>query len=165
MKHLLKLFVLSITLVSLGCGSANKTTNSATGNKQKLSGYWILDRVSADQAAGKLRITVFDDAVSSCFEGSRWMLMPNGKGSYNISSTAAGCNAGERNIFWSTSGEGNNTFQLKKLMEGEKAKQVDTGYKMNIESSSDTEFTLSTPVAVDGKTVYVRYHFSKDASR
>ncbi|MDE1191809.1 MAG: hypothetical protein PW786_06700 [Arachidicoccus sp.] len=55
-------------------------------------------------------------------------------------------------------------FQLK-ILNGQKAKKVTEGYILNFTSTSQTGFTLMSPVTVDGKTAYVYYDFVREIKR
>jgi hypothetical protein len=66
-------------------------------------------------------------------------------------------------IFWSINNNGANgqMFQFKKIFEGDKAKNVQQGYQLLVESNDGNSMVLKTPVAIGGSTGYVVYTFNK----
>ncbi|MDE1192147.1 MAG: hypothetical protein PW786_08410 [Arachidicoccus sp.] len=131
------------------------TTHKETFNDAGNTSATILTKV-------KLETTVFDDVTPNCFIGSEWVLPHNGNGTYTIPQNGD-CYAGTRNIVWSVRTDENKQkiFQLK-ILNGQKAKKVTEGYILNFTSTSQTGFTLMSPVTVDGKTAYVYYDFVRE---
>ncbi|HEY0298981.1 MAG TPA: hypothetical protein VGB84_07160 [Arachidicoccus sp.] len=131
------------------------TTHKETYNDAGNTSATILTKV-------KLETTVFDDVTPNCFIGSEWVLPHNGNGTYTIQNNGD-CYAGQRQIVWSvrTDQSGQKIFQLK-ILNGQKAKTVTEGYILDITNTSQSGFTLMSPVTVDGKTAYVYYDFTRE---
>lgn len=135
------------------------STKSSTGLKAtngNLAGKWTVSNISVDLPADFQVTNVFDEAPVSDFKGSSWDLIRNGKGSFTLT------NGTKEDIYWSINNSGENSqFQFKKL-NGQKARNVDEGYRLNIESVSDSSFVAKSPVDIgNGKTGYITYTFSK----
>ncbi|RYG00933.1 MAG: hypothetical protein EOO07_34830 [Chitinophagaceae bacterium] len=63
-------------------------------------------------------------------------------------------------IFWSVS-PADETFQFKKLMEGQKAKDVTDGYRLVLSEATGSVLTLKTPIEVGSGAAYAVLHFTK----
>lgn len=164
MKKDLKLIVPAalFMLVVSACSTMKNTTQTAS--KKDIKGTWMLDSITYVGLAAneKINVNLFDDANVSCFTGSIWVLPNNGYGSYNISQTTPGCSPGQRNIIWSYNNDnGSTNFQFKKLLEGDKAKNVADGYKMNIISVTNEAMQLQSQLAVGGGSLTLNYNFTK----
>jgi hypothetical protein len=149
-----------ITLSS--CTSPSKVTGP-NGDAVELKGNWMVNDINIEGASkGSLKVSVFDEALYSCFIGSQWTFVQNGNGSYSIAAND-NCSAVQRKIFWSVqSANGVQYFQFKKINEGEKAKQVTDGYKLQIKSLQNNAMVLQSAVDFEGKTIYIDYNFSKN---
>ncbi|RFZ81870.1 hypothetical protein DYU05_17995 [Mucilaginibacter terrenus] len=163
MKKILSssLAILAIALVFTACSSTKSTTadgsTSASVSRGKFVGTWTLTNVSYDGLVPNAVQNVFDQAAPAAFIGSTWKLTNSGNGLYTLT------NGQSQTIFWSVynGGSTGTQFQFKKLYEGDKAKNVAEGYRLNISSVSDTGMTLTSPVAVGSGTGYVVYTFTK----
>jgi hypothetical protein len=151
--------ILAVALVFSACSSQKGTVaSSSTGvSRGKFVGTWNLTNVTYDGLLPNAVQTAFDQAPPSAFVGSVWKLTNSGNGLYTLSSGAS------QTIFWSvfndqTSGT---HFQFKKLYEGDKAKNVQEGYRLDIAGITGTAMTLRSPVAVGNGTGYVVYSFTK----
>jgi hypothetical protein len=153
------LAILAVALVFSSCSSQKGTVaSSSTGvSRGKFVGTWNLTNVTYDGLLENAVQTTFDQAPPRAFVGSVWKLTNSGNGIYTLS------NGASQTIFWSvfndpTSGT---SFQFKKLFEGDKAKNVQEGYRLNIASITGTDMTLRSPVSVGNGTGYVVYSFTK----
>jgi hypothetical protein len=100
------------------------------------------------------------EASASCFNGSTWSLTNSGNGSYILSGGAEGCVAKTQSIFWSAS-PADQTFQFKKLEDGDKAKNVDQGYRLVLFSATGDSMVLKSPIEYGSTTAYVVLNFTK----
>ncbi|WJK47773.1 lipocalin family protein [Danxiaibacter flavus] len=154
---------LLLVFITLGaCTSPSKVTGPE-GNAVDLKGNWVVNDINIEGASkGSLKVSVFDEALYSCFIGSQWTLVQNGNGSYTIAAND-NCSGAQRKIFWSVqTANGVQYFQFKKLNEGDKAKQVTEGYRLQIKSLQGSTMVLQSAVPFEGKTVYINYNFSKN---
>ncbi len=155
------LLILLVCITLGACTSPSKVTGPE-GNAVELKGNWIVSDINIEGASKGLKVSVFDEALYSCFIGSQWTLVQNGNGSYTIPAND-NCSGVTRKIFWSVqSANGAQYFQFKKLNEGDKAKQVTEGYKLQIKSLQGNTMVLQSAVAFEGKTVYINYNFTKN---
>lgn len=147
------LFCGMITFVS--CSSTKNSTDlkATTGN---LKGTWTITNIDVNVPAGFTIKNVFDEAPYSEFQGSTWELIRNGKGSFTLA------NGTKENIYWSIyKKHPQPEFQFKKL-NGEKARNVDEGYRMILQNISANSFTAISPVPLDeGKTGSIIYTFTR----
>ncbi len=163
MKVNIKLIVPALIMLTAGACSTMKNTTQ-TASKKDIKGTWMLDSITYVGLAAneKINVNLFDDANASCFNGSTWVLANNGFGSFSISQTETGCIAGQRNIIWSyNDNNGATNFQFKKLVEGDKAKNVAEGYKMNIISVTNEAMQLQSQVTVAGGSLTLNYNFTR----
>jgi len=164
-----KIFQTSIAVVALAlafasCSSTKNTSTSASTetsassvSRDKFVGTWTLTNVSYDGLVENAVQNVFDQAAPGAFVGSTWKFTNSGNGIYTLS------NGASQTIFWSVynGGTTGTQFQFKKLYEGDKAKNVAEGYRLNVGNVSSTGMTLMSPVAVGSGTGYVVYTFAK----
>jgi hypothetical protein len=139
--------------------SSCSSTKNATGLKAtngNLAGTWTVSDIAVDVPADFQVTNVFDQAPYSDFKGSTWDLVRNGKGSFTLT------NGTKEDIYWSTKGSGENAqFQFKKL-NGEKARNVDEGYTLQIQNITSNSFVARSPVDLgNGNTGYITYTFTK----
>jgi hypothetical protein len=156
------LAVISSAVILLSACSSSK--NAAVASRDNIKGSWTLNTVTYDGlAAGeKLKITLLDEGVAECLEGSTWKFPNNGNGSYNIISSGAGCTSGERNIVWSYRKEGDQPiFQFKRLTGGVKAKDITDGYRFKILNADNSTMQLQSEVTYQGNPIRINYNFSK----
>lgn len=155
------LAILALAFAFSACSSTKSTTSDGSSavsvSRGKFVGTWTLTNVTYDGLVPNAVQNVFDQAAPSAFVGSTWKLTNSGNGVYTLS------NGQSQTIFWSVynGGTTGTQFQFKKLYEGDKAKNVDEGYRLNIASVSDSGMTLQSPVAVGSGTGYVVYTFVK----
>jgi len=149
--------VLALTIIFSACSSTKNTvSSSSTVSRGKFVGTWNLTNVSYDGLVTNAVQNVFDQAPPNAFVGSVWKLTNSGNGIYTLAGGAS------QTIFWSVNNDGGTSqFQFKKLYEGDKAKNVQEGYRLIIASINDANMTLQSPVAVGNGTGYVIYNFTK----
>ena len=148
--------ILSFIFVLSACSSTKNTTSSNV-SRGKFVGTWTLNNVSYDGLVQNAVQQVFDQAPPEAFAGSTWKLTNSGNGVYTLA------NGASQTIFWSVynGGTTGTQFQFKKLFEGDKAKNVSEGYRLDIASNDGSTMTLKSPVAVGNGTGYIIYSFTK----
>lgn len=159
MKNLFLLLLLGIAFIiaASSCSSSHKIQGV------NVNGNWTLKSVNVEgiTTTPNTRITLFDDVSVNCFQGSAWSLPANGNGSYSIAN-GADCSAGDRSIVWSTTKVNNADYiQFKRIAGGDKAKNVDAGYRMEVNTVTDSTMTLRAPFELNGRTGYLVYRFAK----
>jgi len=163
MKKLLQtsLAILALTFIFSACSStktATSGTSASSVSRGKFVGTWTVTNVSYDGLVEGSVQNVFDQAAPSAFVGSTWKLTNSGNGVYTLT------NGQSQTIFWSVynGGATGTQFQFKKLYEGDKAKNVQEGYRLDIGTTTDNSMTLRSPVAIGGGgNGYVVYTFTK----
>ncbi|MCB9203272.1 MAG: lipocalin family protein [Flavobacteriales bacterium] len=154
MKNLVA--VLALSLLFFSCKSTVKFNYSA---QSKMKGDWTISSVEYRGAAG-IMVTAFDDADAKCFQGSKWFFVANNNsGNYTLTGSSK-CPSGTTQIKWYVTPE--NYFSMKKVFEGEKAKNIGEGYILKLENQTENSFDLTQDSYLDGgKKVQVVFHFVK----
>lgn len=152
--------ILSLILVLSACsGSKNVVSSSGQSNvsRGKFVGTWTLNNVSYDGLVQNAVQQVFDQAPPEAFVGSTWKFTNSGNGLYTLT------NGASQTIFWSVynGGSTGTQFQFKKLFEGDKAKNVAEGYRLDIAGNDGSTMTLKSAVAIGGGNGYIIYSFTK----
>lgn len=155
--------ILAVAFIFSACSTPQQTNSGATSTSSSVSrgkfvGTWTLTNVSYDGLVQGAVQNVFDQASPNDFVGSTWKLTNSGNGVYTLQ------NGASQTIFWSVfnGGSTGTQFQFKKLYEGDKAKNVAEGYRLDIGNISNTGFTLRSPVPIGNSgTGYIVYTFVK----
>ena len=155
MKTLLSFSLLLIVFFIAGCSTSKKATDLKATNGS-LSGKWTVSEINVDLPSAFKVTDVFDEAPYMDFQGSTWDLIRNGNGSFTLA------NGKKENIYWSIYGKGDNAqFQFKKL-NGEKARNVAEGYRLQLQNITSNSFIAKSPVDLgNGNTGYITYTFTK----
>ena len=156
MKRIFQILLLSTaTFFMAGCSSTKNATGlkATTGN---LAGRWTVSDITIDVPSNFNVTDVFDQAPYEDFKGSSWELIRNGKGSFTLT------NGAREDIYWSIYGKGADAqFQFKKL-NGSKARNVEDGYRLQLQNISDNSFMAKSLVdAGNNNTGYITYTFTK----
>lgn len=156
MKKYLLSGIIAVSFLT-SCGGVKKAATAQENKKEFLAmkGDWEI--VSIDYEKG-YKIKPFDEnADAQCFIGSHWRLIPNNyTGAYTLNG-GGNCPSVVRPIkFEVVSG---NTFQFKKIYEGEKAKNNVAGYTMTLLSQTTDSFALQQSIPFQGEMVNVVYNF------
>ena len=156
MKKIFKsLLILSAIFFIISCSSTKNATglNATNGN---LAGKWTVSNISVDMPSDFKVTDVFDEGPYQDFQGSTWDLIRNGKGSFTLT------NGTKEDIYWSIYGKGDNAqFQFKKL-KGMKPKNVEDGYRLQLQDITSSSFVAKSPVDLgNGSTGYITYTFTK----
>jgi len=156
MKKIIQFLPLIIAIFFFASCSSTKNATDLKATNGNLAGTWTISDISVDLPADFNVTNVFDEAPYSDFKGSTWDLVRNGKGSFTLT------NGTKEDIYWTIYGKGNDAqFQFKKL-NGEKARNVDEGYRLDIQNISSNSFVAKSPIDMgNGKTGYITYTFTK----
>jgi hypothetical protein len=153
--------ILCSSLMVLQSCSSTKSGVS-TVSRGKVSGNWILNNISFEGIPSVAVKGLFGEPSYNCFVGSTWNLTNSGNGRYTLLG-GNGCTTGTQTIFWSVS-PADQTFQFKKIFEGEKAKNVSDGYRLVLFSGNGDNLVLKSPIEYGSATAYVVLNFSKSAN-
>lgn len=149
------LFFIAATAFITSCSSSKNASNlkPTTGH---LSGTWRISDIAVDVPSGFQVTNVFDEAPYADFKESTWDLIRNGKGTFTLT------NGTKEDIYWSIYGKGDSRqFQFKKL-KGQKAKNVEEGYRLDLGPISSNRFTAKSTIDVgNGNTGSITYTFTK----
>jgi hypothetical protein len=153
-------------LILLGILNSCSSTSKMTADSEKLMrGDWTITDVAVDGIdESAVKITVFDEADSNCFEGSSWHLVQNNaSGNYTLNG-GGDCPGVTTKIKWFvTEDNGQMYFNFKKIYEGEKPKNVVDGYKLRVTSNTGSNIILAQDLMFEGKPVSVFYTFQKNS--
>lgn len=149
------LFIAIVTFFIISCSSTKNATGLKASNGN-LDGTWTISDIAVDVPSTFKVTDVFDEAPYQDFQGSKWELIKNGKGSFTL------VNGKKEDIYWSIYGKGDAAqFQFKKL-NGMKAKNVDDGYRLQLQNISGNNFSARSPIDLgNGNTGYITYTFTK----
>jgi hypothetical protein len=156
MKKIIKLSLFITSIFFLVSCSSSKNATDLKATNGHLAGKWTVSNIAVDVPAGFKVTNVFDEAPYPDFQGSTWDLIRNGKGSFTLT------NGKKEDIYWSIYGKGDNAqLQFKKL-NGAKARNVEEGYRLQLQNISSNSFIARSPIDLgNGKTGYITYTFTK----
>lgn len=156
MKKIIQLFVFTTTLFFLFSCSSSKNATNLKPTTAHLSGKWTISNITVDLPSDLKIANVFDEAPYQDFQGSTWDLTRNGKGSFTLK------NGTKEDIYWSIYGKGDNAqLQFKKL-NGQKARNVEEGYRLQLQDVSGNTFLAKSLIDLgNGKTGSITYTFTK----
>ncbi|MES2828898.1 MAG: hypothetical protein V4687_12105 [Bacteroidota bacterium] len=136
-----------------------KGAASTTVSRGKVTGNWVLNDITFEGVPQSAVKSLFDEGPYTCFIGSTWSLTNSGNGTYTLPG-GTGCTAKTQSIYWSAS-PADQTFQFKKIFEGDKAKNVTTGYRMVLGSGDNETLVIKSPVPYGTSPAYVVLNFTK----
>lgn len=157
MKAIVK-STLILGFVAVFAACSPRTTTTTTVSRGDVSGNWMVTSVNMEGfPAGTSAGRVFDMANAQDFQGSTWDLNGGGTGSITLT------NGTVQPIYWSVNRTTTMpTFQFKKLMDGQKAKDVETGYSLEFGNVTDETTVFRTPVMLSGgQTAYINLTLTK----
>ncbi|NEU09086.1 hypothetical protein GZH53_12240 [Flavihumibacter sp. R14] len=160
MKKILYSIALLFTVTTLitACSTTKNasTASNAEVGRGKITGTWTVNSITYEGIVENAVQSVFDQGPASLFQGSTWTLTNSGKGIYALT------NGTTQSIFWSmTNTGGTPEFAFKKINEGEKPKEVASGYRLLVENADGDNLTLKAPVQYGGGSGYIVYHMTK----
>jgi hypothetical protein len=153
--------ICSTLMVFQSCSTTKGTSASSNLKRGNVSGNWVLNNITFERVPAIAVRSLFDEASYKCFIGSTWKLTNSGNGSYTLPGGNQ-CAAATQSIFWSVS-TADETFQFKKLFEGDKAKKVTSGYRLVLSSATGENLVLKSPIEYGNSTAYVVLNFTKAA--
>ncbi|WP_073148142.1 lipocalin family protein [Mesonia phycicola] len=158
MKKIIALVTVSLLLFACG------TTKIERQAERTFKGSWTLNNVTYPNSDGFVDVTLFQDASANCFRNSQWnFISNNNKGTYTLS--GANCNEGTRNFIWAVQEENADSglydFTLKPINDGENARKINTGFRLNLVSLSETNMVWEQTVSYEGQPFIIRMNFSK----
>ena len=157
-----KIFILLATIGLLAsCGGTSKVAKEA---RKSFDGQWTLTSVTYPNNPGQFNVTLFNEAQASCFENSNWdFVSNNNRGTYTVSGT--GCDGETNQFIWSIDDEntpqGIYDFLLKPTNEDYKSTTGNQGFRLNLQSLTDTNMTWSQTVSLDGSPFTIKMNFTK----
>ncbi|TQI70784.1 lipocalin-like protein [Gramella sp. Hel_I_59] len=157
-----KIFILLATIGLLAsCGGTSKVAKEA---RKSFDGQWTLTSVTYPNNPGQFNVTLFNEAQASCFENSNWdFVSNNNRGTYTVSGT--GCDGETNQFIWSIDEEntpqGIYDFLLKPTNEDYKSTTGNEGFRLNLQSLTDTNMTWSQTVSLDGSPFTIKMNFTK----
>ena len=138
-----------------------KAGAGATLKRGNVTGNWVLNDITYEGLPQSAVKSLFDDGSATCFVGSTWSLTNSGNGSYTLPGGGS-CAAKTQTIYWSAS-PADQTFQFKKIFEGDKAKNVTSGYRMVLTSTDGNNMVIKSPVEYGNSPAYIVLNFTKAA--
>jgi hypothetical protein len=149
----------SLSLTLLVACSSSKTVNDVPIQKSDYNGIWTITDIKANVPAGYRIANLFDLAPHGDFLNSIWTLNRNGNGALKLT------NGTSQDIYWALNQRDTvPILQFKKVDPGEKARNIETGYRLQIVDKLSNSFILQMPVPVsntaDGN---IRLTFTKTA--
>lgn len=149
--------ILGFVAVFAACSTTN-TATTPTVSRGDVSGKWTVTSVDMQGfPAGTSAGRVFDIANAQDFQGSTWDLKGGGTGTISLT------NGTVQPIYWSVNKTtAMPTFQFKKLMDGQRPKDVETGYSIEFGDVSNNSVVFKTPVMTSGQTAYINLTLAKE---
>lgn len=140
------------------------TTKTERQAERVFKGAWTLTSITYPNSSTFVESTLFRDATAKCFENSNWNFVPNNnQGNYSL--TGAGCDDTPRSIVWSVqevdASTGLYSFLLKVVAEGENARKVDTGFRVQLASLTETTMSWEQTAYYEGEPIIIRMNFTK----
>lgn len=170
MKRFVQLFCLFsfAVIFIMGCSAQrNASAPSASSWKNGVKGVWTLRSIEKEGFPNGASVkSIFDEAPMECFQNSEWNLTASGKGTITFSQEGTSCAPGAvREIFWSifkASDMNDAYFQFKKIMPGDKAKDVTAGYRLELVSAMDGSMVMRMSIDAGGSTnSYLIFNFNQ----
>ncbi|MCX2485664.1 hypothetical protein [Pedobacter sp. MR2016-24] len=149
----------SSLMVLQSCSSTKNASATTSLRRGNVSGNWVLNDITFEGVPAGAVKSLFSEASYKCFIGSTWNLTNSGNGTYVLPGTTD-CPTRTQSIFWSVS-TADETFQFKKLYEGDKAKNVTEGYRLILSSATGDNMVLKSPVDYGSSPAYIVMNFSK----
>lgn len=155
-KYFAYLAIFSAVFFVTACSSSKKNTE-LKAERSTLKGNWEITNVEVNLPSGYKVTEAFGTAPYEDFKNSQWNLIQNGKGSFSLTDGTT------QKIYWSwTKGglEGQLTF--KKLEDGQKPKDVLSGYVLDLYDLTKNSFQAVANVEVEPtKTGTITYTFER----
>lgn len=157
MKKINQYTFILITILLSSCSTFNKAASEKV-LRSDVSGTWVLTDIDLEDFPVGFSVgNLFHMTDYLDFQNSIWDLKGGGTGSISLT------NGTIQPIYWSINKAGGiPTFQFKKLREGQKAKEVDTGYSLEFGDVLNGMLIFKTPVDLTtGQRAYIKLSLSK----
>lgn len=145
-------FILFAAFALIGC-NPKVDTKSQVG----LKGNWQISNVTYS-GSNMFNVKSFQIADAKCFEGSTWKFVSNNN-SGKMALTKSGCPAVEGDFKWTITAA--QKFTLKFIGEGDKAKNVTSGFVLDVRNQTENTFQLVDYANIGGKSTEIVYTFNK----
>lgn len=156
MKHSRLSLLLLLGLLLVNCSSTKGIDGNLPATHGNLKGTWTVSDIQIDLPAGFNVTKVFNTAPYEDFRGSTWELIRNGKGSFTLS------NGTKEEIYWTITGDKSAPQFQFKILDGEKARNVEEGYRLAIQGLNENSFkAMSSVQFAEGKTGAITYTFTR----
>jgi hypothetical protein len=151
--------ILCSSIMVLQSCSPKGAAGGTTLKRSNVTGNWVLSDITFEGVPQSAVKSLFDESPYSCFQGSTWSLTNSGNGTYTLPGGGS-CAAKTQSIFWSVS-PADQTFQFKKIFEGDKAKNVTSGYRSVLSSTDGQNMVIKSPVEYGNSPAYIVLNFTK----
>jgi hypothetical protein len=162
MKKLLLAGIIGLFAVT-SCSTIQKAKTAQSQHSEflKMKGDWEITSIDYDKS---FKIKPFDEnADASCFIGSHWRFIPNNySGSYTLNG-GGNCPSVIQPI--KIDENSGSQFMFKKLVNGVKAKNVTSGYSLDVINQATDQFSLQQNIPFEGQNVKVVYNFQRTAMK
>ncbi len=160
MKRIILTIALALSvMITLDSCSPKTTAGTTIAKRGDVSGNWVLSTITFENIPEVAVKSFLGENSYKCFIGSTWNLTNSGNGSYSLPASSL-CDAKTQNIFWAVS-TADETFQFKKIAEGEKPKNITDGYRLMLSSASNTNMVIKSPIQYGSGSAYVVLNFTK----
>lgn len=142
----------------LSACSASNTAITPQVSRTDISGNWKVTNISLENFPSGYSVgSIFDMADYQEFESSTWDLKGGGTGTITLN------NGTVQPIYWSINKSTPvYTFQFKKLEDGQRPKDVTTGYSLEFGDVTKETAVIKTPVNLSGgQTGYINLSFAR----
>ena len=163
-----KLLFLAITLLIFSCSTTQTTGGSSSTStkisKKNLKGTWEITNIKFVGDKGLYKANLFDIADSPCFNGSKWVFIPNnGSGKFTLIDGNR-CDGSSHRIHWSLYEPGDGTYQFQFKFVNDKNKPLDAanrGFRTNIDHLDTNAMVMRVNTSYEGSSFDVVLTFSK----
>lgn len=139
-------WILFLVLGLMSACSNTKDLNGVPVQKSVYVGNWTITDIKTNVPQELKIANLFDEAPHTDFLNSVWSLQGNGNGNFALA------NGNRQDIYWSLFK--NDTIpmlQFKKLDAGERARDIESGYRMEIKEKLANSFILQIAVPVSNQ--------------
>ncbi|TZF83897.1 hypothetical protein FW774_10580 [Pedobacter sp. BS3] len=158
MKRIIAIIALACvaSFFVISCSSTRNTSGTSV-SRGKITGTWTVSTVNYENLLENAVQSAFNQAPPRDFVGSTWKLTNSGNGMYTLT------NGTSQSIYWSLYEQSDMRpmFQFKKVYQGEKPKDIDEAYRLEIGTADGNNLVLKIPVPYGGKTGYVVFTMVK----
>lgn len=156
------LYLMLAVIILAACSSSKQARNYAS----TIDGNWTLQSVTTEGISGKIKAQLFNEANSTCFNGSSWKFNNNNNlGSFTINQNSNECASSTRLIRWSIfepAGQPK-SLQFKRL--DNKKNEIDEnkgGFRFTIVDINKTSMILKSEITFEGKPAAFVYNFLRN---